>query len=85
MVKLHHRLNLSDAVHVIVAVKRALGKLIGLHGEVHHQSIEGLLQLSQLLLWEGCEEGQHQQGLALNRGEEKSNQANSHSCSYLNR
>ena len=58
--------HLPDAVHVVVAVKGALGKFIGLHGKVgDHQSVEGLLQLSEGLLWEGREERQHQQSLTL--------------------
>lgn len=58
--------NLADAVHVVVAVQRALGELVRLHGEVRdHQGVQGSLQLGQLLLGEVREEGQHQQGLTL--------------------
>ena len=69
-VKLSHWLHLSDTVHVVVTVKGALSKLIWLHGEVEgYQGVEGFLQLCQRLRWEGCEEGQHQQGLTLHRWE----------------
>lgn len=65
-----HWVYLPDTVHVVVAVKWALSKLIWLHGEVRdHQGVQGSLQLSQWLLWEGCQEGQHQQGLTLKRSE----------------
>jgi len=47
-------------------MQRALSELIGLHGEVgHDQVVQGFLQVSKWLLWEGCEEGQHQQSLTL--------------------
>lgn len=58
--------NLADAVHVVVAVQRALGELVRLHREVRDdQGVQGSLQLGQRLLGEGREEGQHQQGLTL--------------------
>lgn len=47
-------------------MKRALSELIWLHGEVgSYQVVQGSLQFSKWLLREGCEEGQHQQGLTL--------------------